>query len=328
MDHHNNSQRLIEQLQYQLGEKEKLLEFTRSYADRLLSQVNTQVESIQAQQDLLEHQHRQLIDSIECAKQVLSVVTTSHQELQAIYPESFLLFRPKDLIGGDFFWMHTLGDLVFIAAGDCTGHGVSGGILSLMGDMLLRQAVIEHDFREPSQILAHIDKTVSGMTADTRRSSPLGANTVADIAIDMLVAVHDTARGEIHISSAHMPFFLWQDGQLQRHKGGRSGIGVSKKHKSFDTVSLALQEDTIIYFTSDGFADQFQKQENERNKKFGRAQMMQLLEAVAPEDLTQQQAEITHALEAWMKGTPQTDDIMMMGIKYGSFCKSTLNSRE
>jgi serine phosphatase RsbU (regulator of sigma subunit) len=303
----------LERMEDELAETKRLLDYTRNYADRLLEELHIRVEEIQMTRDMLVEKNQMLTNSIECARHVLRTVRNPQEQLAALYPHSFSIFQPRDVIGGDFFWVHPGEDVNIIAVADCTGHGVAGAMVSMMAEMIIKQAVIEMALIDPAAILETVDKLIK-----QRSNQPNEATfrLASDISIDMLVAVHHCNTPEVRIASAHLPYFWAHEGKIQRVKGSRHSVGFSRRAeeaKHFETQVLAMAPNDMLYFSSDGFFDQ---QSDFHKKRMGFENMTELLSKQAHRPCEAQAQSLISNFFRWKGAAPQTDDVMLLGIRF------------
>ncbi|MGB0524932.1 MAG: PP2C family protein-serine/threonine phosphatase [Flammeovirgaceae bacterium] len=301
----------ISYLKQQLASKENLLTSTREYADNLLAQVNNHLEALYKSQEEVVRHNKILMESLGCASHVLSTVMTPPKSLAAKYVNSFIISKPRDVIGGDFFWMHSIEHLNFLVIADCTGHGVSGALISLMAEMMLRQVVIEQGIYDPKEILQQLDDKITGTYTQEGDIQYM----ISDLAMDMLVVIHNERSQKLSISSAHMPFFMLENGEIQRVKGTKYSVGVSGrwKTKQFTTQTFDVNADSKFYFFSDGYADQWSEK---HRRKLGRMNFQRLIQENVHEGFDQQKDQIIQFLDEWKADYKQLDDIMVIGIDF------------
>ncbi len=251
---------------------------------------------------------RQVADSINYAKRLQDAILPSMKEVHQHFPNSFILFEPKDIVSGDFYWFEKVNNIVFLAAADCTGHGVPGAMVSVVCASALNRSVKEFDLIDPSQIL---DKTRE-IVVDTFAKSQEDVKDGMDIS---LLTV-DLNSNKINWAGAISPIYILrkESNELEIVKGDREPIGYTKQSSSFTSHSLDLAHGDLIYQFSDGFADQFG---GPRNKKYGYKRMRNLLLEIRSKPMDEQKSTLLTTIHQWMKegGDEQVDDICFIGVR-------------
>jgi serine phosphatase RsbU (regulator of sigma subunit) len=224
-------------------------------------------------------------------------------------PDSFILYKPKDVVSGDFPWFVQLGPDIFIAAVDCTGHGVPGALLSLNGYFLLNDIVRSRKVFEPGKILDLLDQ---GVTQTLRQEHGIAASKDGmDIALCRINIEHST----VEYAGAHRPLFVMKNSVLDEVKGDKFpvGGGIYKNQTNFTNTKVKLGRGDGIYFSSDGFPDQFGGPDE---RKFGSKRMRELITEVHAVPATDAAAAFDQAWESWRGDQKQTDDMLLIGIKF------------
>lgn len=217
-----------------------------------------------------------------------------------------LLYLPKDIVAGDFYWAELLLDpaALFVAVADCTGHGVPGAMVSVVCSNALNRAVNEYGMTEPGVLL---DKARE-LILDTYAKSEEEVKDGMDISLLRL----DPEWKELQWSGAHNPLWIVRNGTLIELPADRQPVGLADHAQPFTTHRFALQKDDCLYLLSDGFADQFG---GEKNKKFKSANLKKLLEQVATLPMNEQRDAIHRAFLEWKGENEQVDDITILGIR-------------
>jgi serine phosphatase RsbU (regulator of sigma subunit) len=223
-------------------------------------------------------------------------------------PDSFILYKPRDVVSGDFPWFVQMKDEIFIAAVDCTGHGVPGALLSLIGYFLLNDIVRSRKITEPGKILDMLDE---GVTTTLRQDEDATTKDGMDIALCKI----NLAKREVEYAGAHRPLYVMKNGVMNEVKGNKFPIGggIFKNQTNFTNTKIKLEKGDSIYFSSDGFPDQFG---GEEGRKFGPRRVRELVEQIHTSSMSNAMNIFDQQWEAWRGNTKQTDDVLLIGIKF------------
>jgi serine phosphatase RsbU (regulator of sigma subunit) len=273
---------------------------------RFKQQANILLEKQKAE---IEQQNTMITDSIDYAKTIQETVLPTAAEMKAFFPQSFTLYKPKSVVSGDFYWLTQHKDELICAVVDCTGHGVPGGFMSMLGYSMLETAIKRVQQPEPGIILTELNQELlNSLSKDSDQRDIMHGMDIALISIN-------TTTGRLQFAGAHHPLYIIRNEQLIVFKGDRKGIGaVSKSGNQFTNHVFDLQKGDSIYLFTDGFVDQIG---GESRKKFYYAPFRELLLSInqLPGELQQQKLNEKHI--EWMgKKKDQTDDILVMGIRY------------
>jgi len=277
-------------------------------------EINQQKEELIAQNQQIE-QHRQhlelaytqITDSVQYAKRIQQALLPKNEHLRLIGQDSFLIYQAKDTISGDFFWINQSQDFQFLALADCTGHGVSGGFMTMIGHSLLNQIVQNDQFVDPAQILSQLDQRLLKLLRQQEESQ----EKIAD-GMDIILIRIDKKEQKICFSGAKRPLWLFSKHQFFEYKTDRFPIGDSfYKEKKFTTQHLTYQKNETLYLFSDGYADQF----NEKNEKFLIKNFRKLMQEIHTKELVEQEQILKNKMLVWQKSEEQTDDWLIIGLK-------------
>ena len=224
--------------------------------------------------------------------------------IKKLLPESFVLYVPKDIVAGDFYWMERSGDNVFIAAADCTGHGVPGALVSVICSNALNRAVKEFHITEPGKVL---DK-VTELVLETFEKSE---NKVQD-GMDISLCCINSKMGEVKWSGAYNPLWYIQNGEIHEVEADKQPIGKYDNPHPFKTHHLKLHKGDVLYLFTDGYADQFG---GPKGKKFKYRQLQEILLANTSRTMEEQNIILEGHLDDWKGSLEQVDDILVMGIR-------------
>ena len=274
-----------------------------------------QKEKIEGQRDeiaiksaLLEENSQNITDSIQYAKKIQLSLLPERTHIKDFFPDSFVFFRPKDIVSGDFYWLNTFDNKVIIAALDCTGHGVPGAFMTLLANSLLNQLVIENRINAPNVMLSVLDSKIKQAL---HQQNGMGS-TIAD-GMDMAVCMIDLNTLEVCYSGARMPVYYTQDGCIQQLDGNRYSLGGNDyTEKFFTNQFVQLSRGEMLYLASDGFQDQFG---GSRDRKFMRKKFRHLLAGIQHLPTSQQYKNVEQIYDEWRGKQPQTDDVMVVGIR-------------
>ncbi len=258
----------------------------------------------------LEEKNKNITDSIRYAKRIQFAILPP----EVPFSNTFVLFKPKDIVSGDFYWLLKEGDKEFFAAVDCTGHGVPGAFMSIIGHNSLNKIVKEYNIHQPSKILDQLDKEVSYTFHQQDFEGFKTKETVKD-GMDMALICYDTKKHTLEYAGAFNPLYLVRAGELKEIKGDRFAIGQSEDmtNKQFTNHKFQVKNKDTIYIFSDGYADQFG---GEMGKKFKSKPMKELLLNICKEDIPKQKMLLDNTIEKWRGDFEQVDDILFIGRRF------------
>lgn len=271
-------------------------------------QITKQKKKIESQKDVIEVKNKAMLDSINYASNIQSATLPSEDEWFKLLPNSFVLYKPKDIVSGDFYWLgnNDNGD-VFFSAVDCTGHGVPGALMSIVGYNGLNQAINEQRLDEPAQILNHLSKSVNQSLRKAERD-----DYVRD-GMDISLCKLNYGKMKLEFSGALNPVLIVRNGEPLLTKGDRIAIGsLDSDKRSFTNHTIDLQPGDNIYIYSDGYADQFG---GKAGKKMKAAVMRQHLVEVSQLPMLEQGKALEARLAEWQGSLPQIDDVCLIGVK-------------
>jgi serine phosphatase RsbU (regulator of sigma subunit) len=252
----------------------------------------------------VEGKNKEILDSINYAKRLQEAILPPISLIKKIFPESFVLYRPKDIVAGDFYWLERAGDLVFIAAADCTGHGVPGALVSVICSNALNRTVKEFHITEPGKILDKVTELVLETFEKSERNVQDG--------MDISLCCINTVTNEIRWGGAYNPLWYTRNGEMHELEADKQPIGKYDNPKPFYTHSIKLEKGNTLYFFTDGYADQFG---GPKGKKFKYRQLQEILLANSTGSMEEQKALLEGRLDEWKGDLDQVDDILIVGIK-------------
>ena len=278
----------------------------KKYANELMIAKN---QSAEAEKSILiiEEKNKSIIDSIHYAKRIQEAQLPKREEIYSALSDCFILFKPKDIVSGDFYFFCKNRQSLFIAAADCTGHGVPGAFMSMIGSEKLHEAVTHSS--DTSEILKHLNR---GIKNSLRQSS---TNESTKDGMDIAICSIDIESRIVKYAGANRPFWIIRkDGTtVEEIKGTKKAIGgFTEDDQHFDSHELKLQQGDTFYITTDGYADQFG---GENGKKLMTKKLKNILLGIKDLSMKNQNKYLINFMENWREGIEQVDDILIIGIR-------------
>ncbi len=267
-----------------------------------LNDANIEISSKKAE---IEEKNLNIMDSIRYAKRIQQTILPRDVFVEKHLPESFILYKPKDIVSGDFYWMEMVQNRVYISAVDCTGHGVPGAFVSIVGYNSLNRTLMEFKLEKPSDILIKLNDLV--VDTFVRHSD----SDVKD-GMDMSLISLDIETNKIEFAGAQNPLYIVNDDGLEEIKGNKQPIGSSLEPKVFDNHEVKAKKDDMLYLFTDGYIDQFG---GPKGKKFMRKRFKELLQSIHKMDVKTQKLHLDNTIKEWMVNEEQLDDILVIGIR-------------
>lgn len=258
----------------------------------------------------LEVKNKDVTDSINYAKRIQYAVLPQEETIYRSIPLSFIFYKPKDIVSGDFFWFHELNkDEYVLVCADCTGHGVPGAFMTVIGSSLLNQTVIDNKIYKPSDILIELDNQIN-FTLKQQKDADISVQDGMDLT---LIKVNRSKK-ELVITSAKRPFIFIRNKELKETRGSKFSLGgLRTGEKTFEEHTINYEEDDILYLFTDGYADQFG---GEKAKKFSSKRLRELLQLIHRQPMGTQKDRIATTIAEWQGSLEQVDDMLVMGIKF------------
>lgn len=252
--------------------------------------------------------NKSITDSIRYAKRIQEAIFPTDDKMQKCLPQSFVFFQPKDIVSGDFYWVESIGDAVYFALVDCTGHGVPGAFMSIVGENLLNKAVFESKLTSPADILNHMN---IGLGVTLKQSEE--ASVIRD-GMEITLCKWDKKKNEITFAGANHILYQVTHGELHIHKGDKHPIGASftEAARTFTDHKIEYKKGDLFYLTSDGFPDQFG---GPKGKKFKYKQLEEKFVLIHDLDIAQQKSKLSEIFNSWKGNLEQLDDVLVIGIK-------------
>lgn len=298
---------------YKLREARKV----KRHNEYLEEEVRVRTEEIRQQRDdiadqktIIERKNKDIMDSINYARQIQEAILPSQELLDEKLPEHFVLFKPRDVVSGDFYWFHTKGDSCYLAVADCTGHGVPGAFLSMMCHNLLSEAIIERDLDDPGEILSTVNRNLQARLKqdDGRRRKLRDGMDLSFCRLD-----RQNEKPVLHYAGAKNPLVVLRQGELIEYRADRRAIGgITAPDFAFTTHQMNLQKDDTFFLYSDGFQDQFGGAEG---KKYLVKRFKTLLQKIGHQSPTAIKQQLNEELITWQGDLEQLDDICVVGVR-------------
>jgi serine phosphatase RsbU (regulator of sigma subunit)/tetratricopeptide (TPR) repeat protein len=290
---------------FKLTQRQKnIIEKTNSKLNQVNVEILAQRNQIEFQKHLVEEKNREILDSITYAKRIQSAILPQPKLVKKFLEDSFILYKPKDIVAGDFYWLEVIGDLVLFAAADCTGHGVPGAMVSVVCNNGLNRAVREEKLISPELIL---NKTRELVVQEFEKSD----ENMMD-GMDISICALNTQTNILHWAGANNPLWILRNGEIMEYKADKQPIGKHFDAKPFSLTEVQLEKNDIIYIFTDGFQDQFG---GPKEKKFRAAQMKELFLSLADKSMEEQRKIIDHTFETWKGDLEQVDDVCVIGVR-------------
>lgn len=289
-----------------------------SYRQHLEELVEQRTKTIEEQKNEIEAQNNKITDSINYAQKIQLSMLPSEQLIKKYFPDSFIFYRPKDIVSGDFYWFSEAQyeedgkqkSKVFLAAADCTGHGVPGAFMSMIGNTLLNEIVNSKNIYTPAEILKQLNQgVIEGLNQRTDKDD------AQNDGMDITLCAFNKDENILEISCANHVVFVVDDSGIQMIEGDIYSIGgifSVLRDPVYTNHKLNITHNTTIYMFSDGFQDQFG---GEENQKFMLSRFQKLLFDIRNEDMNSQMKILEKTFETWKGECRQIDDILVMGIK-------------
>jgi serine phosphatase RsbU (regulator of sigma subunit) len=262
---------------------------------------------LKMQNTLIEEKNKNITDSINYAKRLQNAILPSDDSIQNILPEHFILYQPKDIVSGDFYWISEHSTKIIVAAIDCTGHGVPGALLSIVGHNAINKTINELGITKPSEVMHSMNTIIKNVLHQDSESN------VKD-GMDMALCTYDKTTGILEYAGANNPLYIVSENKLTIIKASKLTVGTVEAHitEPPKNHTIQLKKGDCFYVFSDGFADQFG---GEANKKFKSSGLQNLLVSVANYSLEKQKVMIADVFNSWKGNNEQVDDVLVIGIR-------------
>jgi len=271
-------------------------------AKKQSSMIEKQKKQVDIAYDQLEAKSNEILDSIAYAKRIQSAILPPSKVVKEYLKESFILYKPKDIVAGDFYWLEHKDEKVLFAAADCTGHGVPGAMVSVICNNGLNRSVREYGLTVPGEIL---DKTREIVIQEFEKSEE-------EVKDGMDIALCSLEGNTLQYSGAHNPLWIIRKGEVLETRANKQPIGKFDKQLPYTTHTFELKKGDSIYIFSDGYVDQFG---GERGKKFKSKTFRSLLLSIQDKSMEEQKELTDKAFETWRGNLEQIDDVCVIGVR-------------
>ncbi len=271
----------------------------------LEQKVEERTREIAEQKQIIEEKNMEIMDSLRYSERIQQAMLPKEQQIHSIFENNcFVLYMPRDVVSGDFYWVYEKNNQLLIAAGDCTGHGVPGALMSMIGISMLNK-IVDSGVYEPAKILSLLHKEI-------HESLKQGSNNQVLDGMDIAIVLYELQNNKFTFASAMRPVYLLRDQEIIIYKGDKKPIGGREPEKFFSSHEIFLEDGDIFYLFSDGYADQF----NPDNQKYQLGKFRKKLLEIHQEPLKKQHEILKQEILNWKGNAEQVDDIMVIGIKH------------
>ena len=280
--------------------------------------IHKEKERINELKNEIEEKHQSIMDSVNYAQRIQAAILPTQEEIKMALPHSFVLFKPRDIVSGDFYWFSHFDSYTVIACCDCTGHGVPGAFMSMIGNTLLNQIVNENGISDASQILFQLDLEINQALKQSSESDESGnnynkANDGMDVGL-CVITNHPDGNKTLNYSGANRPLYFISGGEFTEQKAtvaGIGGINYGNGEKSYLQYRIPLLPGDTFYISSDGYADQF----SELNQKLMTKRFKEELRNIQHLNMDEQCTYLGNYLDTWKGKSRQMDDVCVIGIR-------------
>lgn len=297
-----------EELETKVKERTQKLNESNEELAQINEELSITIETVEKQKTEIQSKSLAITNSLNYAKRIQEAVLPSQNEICAYFNDCFTLYLPKDVVSGDFYFFLKKGDYTFVAVADCTGHGVPGSLMAMIGINLLREIITENNYTSAAQILMNLHQEILSNLKQKETGNKDG--------MDISLCIINKSKNTICFSGAKNPLIAIKNKEIIEYQGSRFSIGGSLKTEgiSFEDKLIEIDTQTSYYMYSDGYQDQFG---GENNKKFMRKNLKTLLQTIHKLPFKAQQEILETTLFKWQEiaNTPQIDDILVMGFR-------------
>ena len=270
--------------------------------------IENQHDELNTSHNELEYTHKEIKDSINYAKKIQDALLTSHTYIKKVLPNSFVFYRPKDIVSGDFYWAYEIGNKIFFTVADCTGHGVPGALVSMIGNALLDENIKDKKNHNPADVLNKMRDKVAELLNEE------GIEKENRDGMDIALCCFDKEKLILEYAGAFNPLIHISDGQINEYKADSQPVALYiKGAKPFTKHTIKLKKNDCIYIYTDGFQDQFG---GERGKKYMSKKFKKFLCEISSDTIENQYQSIKTEFNNWKGDNEQIDDVCIMGVKF------------
>ncbi len=273
--------------------------------ENLENKVNQRTKELKKAKEKIEISYKHTSDSINYAKKIQNAIFPDLQLFEENFAGYFIIFKPLDVVSGDFYWAKKVNKYLIFCAADCTGHGVPGAFVSMLGISFLNEIVTRENMKKASQILDVLREEIKKSLKQTMKSQNKDG-------MDIAMCILNTENKNLQFSGANNPLYLFRDDELIEFKANKQPIGVYPKEKKFENYEIQLKKGDKLYIFSDGYVDQFG---GEKGKKFMKKRFKNLLLKIQKENMNEQKYILESKFKDWKGNLNQIDDVLVMGVK-------------
>ena len=293
---------LYNRLQLTKKQKEIIAE-TNEELNQTNEELSAQRDEIENQKNKIETAHQEIRSSIDYAKRIQEAILPSMEEMNRNLKDGFVIYQPKDVVAGDFYWQESVNNKVLVAAADCTGHGIPGAMVSVVCSNALTKAVLEDGITDVGKIL---DRTREIVIKKLAKSGDVKDG------MDISLACFDFENMKLEWAGANNPLYLLRDNEIHITKGDREPIGYTENSTPFTTHKINIKTEDQIYLFTDGYADQFG---GEESKKMGHKKFREKLLQISKSQMNEQKVQLKNYFNQWQGSEEQVDDVCIIGIR-------------
>lgn len=271
------------------------------------AEVVKQKEEIEKQRDMIVEQNKNITDSIEYARRIQTAILPPGDYIKELFPQRFILYLPRDIVSGDFYWLTQKNNQIISVAADCTGHGVPGGFMSMLGIAFLNEIVNKNEVLHANEILDQLREQVISSLHQTGKMGE------AQDGMDVSLYILDHKKRKLEFSGANNPLIIIRDNEIIEIKGDKMPIGIHyRAEEPFLNHQVDLKEGDVVYSFTDGYPDQFG---GRKGKKFLSKNFKELLLKIHDKPMNKQRDILEQTLLEWQGSFERVDDILVMGVK-------------
>ncbi len=302
----------------QISHITKLEHTLLKHDNTLIQALDSSQAQITQKQKVIDRQSRDLVDSIIYARHIQTAMLPKTETIRNAFVDSFVFFRPRDIVSGDFYWFNVKSHRTIVAVIDCTGHGVPGAFLSMIGNDLLHKIVTFKGISEPDKILRqlHLEMryTLRQKESGNEEGMDMTVCTIHQVPPDMQDLF---GKPRLEFAGAKNPLVYMQKGEMHEIKGNKAPIGgyLYQEELEFTKHIVDISEPTTLYMFSDGYQDQFGGKDK---RKFMVTRFRKLLTQIHQQDMAEQEKILASTLDEWMVDHSQVDDILVVGVQIGT----------
>ncbi len=262
---------------------------------------------IELSNQIISHKNKDILDSINYARRIQTAILAPKEEVFSVFKDAFILYNPKDIVSGDFYYYTKVDNRAVIAAADCTGHGVPGALMSMIGNDLLSHIIRDVREENPGKILDMLHKGVGEVFKND------GKNHDTKDGMDIALLSFDLEKRKVQYAGAYRPLYVVRNKKIIEYKANKFPIGNKQQERTqFTNNEIELQAGDMCYVFTDGYADQFG---GDKGKKFMMKRFQELLLQICDKDVNEQEKILNDNIENWKGGHEQVDDVLVIGIR-------------